>query len=582
MVKKTSKKVSIPDGGPRMGSGAPIKEHVLHHLQNGEGSTGGSIIRGIGAGLRDKLSGENITKNLLGGGELAGAFAKRVFAKKVSLAPPDLAPASPEETKVISPKRVGGEPAAKEGTQKRSAGIQGSILKQVTLTNTLLRSIRRQIIAGSGGTVKTVNTTKSPKSVTAKGFDGKSGGGSLFDSITSMLGKFSEGLGGLLPLLGKFALGVTAVTAAFAAGYWLGDKIKDGIDGFIDMVTGGKEKTLGGLLHTIMNDNTPNNKNSQAQTEFMNTAKDMGQGIENAMPSWMNKNKGIEEQQIKNKIAKGDVFSEEEQALVKKNHPDIVIPEDNQPHGPAAPKRVTNEASGAITKLDSPVAKATTPAIPTRSNVDVEKYAVGDLNGAEILNVADTVGISDPAKLSALVKKESGGKFSVKTGDGGKAHGIMQMHQPAIDDVNKQFKTNWTAEQLENNPHLSLLAGARYFKMKGEDFAKYNGGNKKSEMADAYASDANSIVDKINGPSNLAVASAPVPVAPKAPTRGDNIATASAEAQSPTKVASASPASIVNAPSTTVNNNTTINAPLPGVRNRDLNAFALGRNMAYG
>lgn len=584
MAKKPKKSSSmVLEGGPRMGSGAPMREHVLHHLQNGEGSSGRSILRGIGAGLRDKLSGESLTRNLLGGGELAGAFAKRVFAKKVNLAPPNLAPPSAESEspqKVISPRST--EPVAKEGTQKRSTGIQGSILKQVTLTNALLKSIRRQIIAGSGGEVKTLTPgfSKSPKSVTAKGFDNKATGGGLFDSIGALLGKFSESIGGLLPTLGKFALGLAAVSAAFAGGYWLGDKLKGGIDGFITMITKGKETTLGGMVHTLLNDNTPDNKNSEAQTKFMNNAQEVGKSVQNVLPDFFNSDKRIEELNIKKKIGKGDVFSWDDIDKIKRDHPSMVIPEDNQPHGPGAPKKVNNEASGQINTVDSvaPKANAVTPAVPSvmKPVTDVEKYTVGEVPGREIMTAAQVAGLSDPAKLSALVKNESSGKLSNNTGDGGSAYGITQMHKPAIADVNKAYGTSYTPEMLAQDYKAALQAGARYFKMKDESFAKYNGGGDKN-----YVQKAETTIAKINGPANLAVAAAPVPVAPPSATRGDKIATASAEAKESTKVASAPP-SVVNAPSTTINHNSTVNLPLPNIRNADMNAFALRRGLAVG
>lgn len=74
--------------------------------------------------------------------------------------------------------------------------------------------------------------------------------------------------------------------------------------------------------------------------------------------------------------------------------------------------------------------------------------------------------------LPAVVQNlESGGNMAPgQTGDGGLAHGPMQVHQAALDDVNAANGTHITLDQLTNDPLLGKQVGDRYLELQQQKF----------------------------------------------------------------------------------------------------------------
>lgn len=89
-----------------------------------------------------------------------------------------------------------------------------------------------------------------------------------------------------------------------------------------------------------------------------------------------------------------------------------------------------------------------------------------------------------PGDLSGTVHQlESGGSMAPGiTGDGGQAAGPMQVHQAALDDVNKAYGTNYTFQQMRDDPNVGKAVGDRYLQMQVQRFgptmglAAYNAG----------------------------------------------------------------------------------------------------------
>jgi len=115
----------------------------------------------------------------------------------------------------------------------------------------------------------------------------------------------------------------------------------------------------------------------------------------------------------------------------------------------------------------------------------------------------------DPNILLAIAYKESRIRTGL-TGDKDKkdfAHGIFQVRKPAMQDVNRYYKTNYSVDDMKNDVDANIDAGARYYKMMydaygAEDLesalAGYNGGPKaartgKNKQANKYASSVNNI-----------------------------------------------------------------------------------------
>ena len=115
----------------------------------------------------------------------------------------------------------------------------------------------------------------------------------------------------------------------------------------------------------------------------------------------------------------------------------------------------------------------------------------------------------DPNILLAIAYKESRIRTGL-TGDKNKkdfAHGIFQVRKPAMQDVNRYYKTNYSVDDMKNDVDANIDAGARYYKMMYDAYgakdlesalAGYNGGPKaartgKNKQANKYASSVNNI-----------------------------------------------------------------------------------------
>lgn len=86
-----------------------------------------------------------------------------------------------------------------------------------------------------------------------------------------------------------------------------------------------------------------------------------------------------------------------------------------------------------------------------------------------------TAGVSpippDPRLASATHMLESSGSMRPGiTGDGGQAHGPMQVHPAALADVNAKLGTNYTPKQLEDQPAIGKLVGDTYLAMQQQRF----------------------------------------------------------------------------------------------------------------
>lgn len=83
----------------------------------------------------------------------------------------------------------------------------------------------------------------------------------------------------------------------------------------------------------------------------------------------------------------------------------------------------------------------------------------------------------------AVHRNESGGSMAPGIwGDGGQAAGPMQVHQAALDDVNRANGTNYTLPQLSENPQIGKWVGDQYLQQQVSRFgprvgmAAYNAG----------------------------------------------------------------------------------------------------------
>lgn len=99
-------------------------------------------------------------------------------------------------------------------------------------------------------------------------------------------------------------------------------------------------------------------------------------------------------------------------------------------------------------------------------------------------------GGQQPPYEQGVLRNESGGSMAPGiTGDGGQAHGPMQVHPAALQDVNTKFGTNLTPQQLTQYPELGKWAGDRYLEIQQQKFgpvggvAAYNAGPGRMEQA---------------------------------------------------------------------------------------------------
>ena len=121
--------------------------------------------------------------------------------------------------------------------------------------------------------------------------------------------------------------------------------------------------------------------------------------------------------------------------------------------------------------------------------------------------IADELGVT-PAVARAIAYQESGHRHTDKDGNvivgdtklKNKAYGAFQVRSMALADVNRLYKTNYTMEDLKNDPNINIRVGLLYFKAQKEFYGAkddrtalqgYNGGPKAiqggKEGANNYA-----------------------------------------------------------------------------------------------
>ena len=160
----------------------------------------------------------------------------------------------------------------------------------------------------------------------------------------------------------------------------------------------------------------------------------------------------------------------------------------------------------------------------------------------------------DPAILLSIGYKESRIRSGL-TGDKhlkNKAHGIFQVRKPALDDVNRYYKTSFTVDDMKNSIDANITAGALYYKMQADAYgaentqqqlAMYNGGpsakdggNKGAqEYANSVQSYSSKIADIVSEPQPVAVTpSKNVPLrSPRPKMRPSSVATVPDTSPSP-------------------------------------------------
>ena len=125
-----------------------------------------------------------------------------------------------------------------------------------------------------------------------------------------------------------------------------------------------------------------------------------------------------------------------------------------------------------------------------------KEFPVEDTNVNEVINkdffkttiadIASTLGI-DTSTALALAKQESDFRQNVvgDTDRKNKAYGLFQIRLPALKDVNRIYKTNYTIDDVANDPKINTEVGLKYFlAMKdtygaendAQAFRGYNGG----------------------------------------------------------------------------------------------------------
>lgn len=109
-------------------------------------------------------------------------------------------------------------------------------------------------------------------------------------------------------------------------------------------------------------------------------------------------------------------------------------------------------------------------------------------------------GGGQPNLTGAMHQLESGGRTNTPgiIGDGGQAFGPAQVHPAALADVNQQYGTNFTPQQLADNPQLGTQVGDAYLKMQQQRFP----GNPKAALA-AYNAGPTATAQALQSPQGL-------------------------------------------------------------------------------
>jgi hypothetical protein len=224
------------------------------------------------------------------------------------------------------------------------------------------------------------------------------------------------------------------------------------------------------------------------------------------------------------------------------------------------------------------------------SHINKSTMDVGDVPGADIKSMvgeanrtasSSNINFQVPAEaIAAIIAQESGGNLKKpQVGDGGKSVGITQMQQGALDDVNKEFKTNFTQDQIKSDYKTAIKASTLFMRLKlaqtngnlPEAIRRYNGAGFQAERYKRDTIQKMSAIQQKQSQPALNVTSATPQILPmKQQDGGARLHVATIEGQAlrdkPTQV-SASPS--VVAPVTNINSNKTLNMPLPSTRNDD-------------
>ena len=113
----------------------------------------------------------------------------------------------------------------------------------------------------------------------------------------------------------------------------------------------------------------------------------------------------------------------------------------------------------------------------------LQKYLQPKVRNAQAIGLGDGqlnaavaqggVGGAPPALSAVVHQLESGGSMAPgQTGDGGAAHGPMQVHGPALQDVNAKLGTNYTTADLERDPAIGQKVGETYLGMQVEKYGR--------------------------------------------------------------------------------------------------------------
>ena len=107
---------------------------------------------------------------------------------------------------------------------------------------------------------------------------------------------------------------------------------------------------------------------------------------------------------------------------------------------------------------------------PLAERAQGDAIASGIINGAAASSTAG----APPGSLTNVVHQlESSGSMAAgQTGDGGLAFGPMQVHGPALADVNAKLGTNYTLTQLRDDPVLGRKVGETYLAMQYQKYGR--------------------------------------------------------------------------------------------------------------
>lgn len=142
-----------------------------------------------------------------------------------------------------------------------------------------------------------------------------------------------------------------------------------------------------------------------------------------------------------------------------------------------------------VPKLSTTTAPTTQPEVPA-SQPSAAPASGGTAQPSS--GAGSTLPTATPAISAAVHQNESGGSMAPGiTGDNGAAAGPMQVHQAALDDVNKATGNNYTLDQVKADPLLGKRVGDAYIHILEQRFpgrpdlvaAAYNAGPTRTQAA---------------------------------------------------------------------------------------------------